>query len=1645
MSGPKKFGAFAGVYTPSILTILGVIMYMRMGWVVGNSGLFFVILIVLLAHVISVTTGLSVSSVATDKKIEAGGIYYMLSRSLGLPIGGAIGVTLFVGTALSISLYLIGFAESFNDVVGEAIGLGKSLNGYRITGTITLIFISILAFISTSIAIKSQFLILAAIVLSLISIFLGSSTGVEFDISGTIQEPVSLEKVFGIFFPAVTGFTAGVAMSGDLKNPKRAIPYGTILAIATGLVVYLILAVFIDATIPYEALLQDNAVLVKIARFPVLVIAGIWGATVSSALGGILGAPRILQAMSMDKITPKIFGKGVGLSNEPRNALILTFVIAEVGILIGELDVIAEVVAMFYLAAYGFINLACFLESWASTDFLPSFKIPKWISIIGAVATFFIMFKLNAAAMVVAFLVIGGIFAFLARREIALGSGDVWQSVWSSIVKSGLRRMDQKQMHKRNWEPNILLFSGGTEARPHLIEFGKDLAGNLGMVSNFDLIETPNANVLFPKHQQSVKDVKLQERGIFARRQECQNIFKGIEAIASTYGFSGIEPNTVLMGWARNTKDPIFFAQMTSKLHALDYNVLYLDYDAERGFGRSQRIDIWWDHFGNTAELTLYLARFMLASITWRNAAVRLFFVNNENAKKGAIESAVRNQLQDYRIPISFKVVNNEVDRKSNYDLMKFASEDADLIITGIPIIESGQEASFVQRTNELLDLIGTTVLVKASSHFEGAKIKLTDKFQSEWTENVDREAEEVQLELPKSVELNKEVSDLSSKVHALLTDLIDGNFKNLAGFYESIVSEFVQNSHKDGSKKGFEVLRQVLLDNESELETLGVEFRSELDRFRSALKDLVDGLPKSVRRYLDVDDIVVKDSDTAIIRRIKWLRKRRAKVVGSIGSTRVRFRDVVAHNINNNLLATLHKTLNVLATAGNLVNRAFDEATLTYDREGEAVEDSGLRQMIQLQLNLIRQASSNLNATFIGAVTNDVNRLDINAAIQKRQEESRTRKLKEVNGRLNVLADSWGHNQLILLQRVQLSVYLLEYRNSIKEVVNELTEEVGNQLFNRLSVNLSSLEMMLEPEHNSAGLEEMLVQFEDWDSLASELPAVFASVESNVEEQLSALPEELDVMISSASDNASAALATKTIELRNVVEFQTFKALIEPVRNAIQQTATTLKRIGFEFQNSIGQLESGEQSRISDHLEEIKSKIAATRSSLDETFNHLKAANAGFLSDVESSVGLDNLQYHSDKYGEDAHRIVRANLLRRTVNRLANSYRVWAYEIGQKIRATQEQLVLSEFEANQKSKLGPHEVVRSYLHNATPHSTAERQLPDYYKQLFIGKYHAPSQPAPERAAELEQAQAALERIKSGSGGALLITGDSLSGKTYLTENILNRQRERILKIAAPIGGSCSSRVFNKILAAQLGGSVQEQLSQSNERLILFFTDLELWWERSIEGQSVIMELRSLVESFGKKHIFILESGLPFYNFQRIFHNFDSMLVGTISCLPLSQSYFESIILERHKIGGVPFIYKNKEEDELSGRKQNALLRQHYWRAKGNIGVGLAGWLGGVTSFDNRYIEIRGPQQDEFPANVPEEWLVILAQIMLHRQVTWTKLFRLFGLEENRGLRDTMNALFRVGLVVEISDNVFKINSFVVGGLEDLLRAKKMI
>jgi amino acid transporter len=718
----SKFGTFGGVFTPSILTILGVIMYLRLPWIVGQAGLFTTLAIILVAHFISITTGLSVSSIATDKKVKTGGTYYIISRSLGLPIGGTLGLALFVGLSFSVSLYLIGFAESFLGYWGFDV----SITAIRITGTLILLLVTGVTFIGTKLAIKTQYYIMGAIALSLLSIIFGKH---DFVPAEPLLFPISTSApfilLFGIFFPAVTGFEAGVSMSGDLENPKRSIPRGTIAAIVIGLAVYIFLIFYFSYTVNPEILVNDPNVLLKISFIPQLVIAGIWGATLSSAFGSILGAPRILQATAKDRITPKIFAKGVGKLNEPRNALFLTFFIAEAGILIGDLDVIARIVAIFFITTYGILNLSAAIESWASSDFYPEFKIPIWVSLLGSAACFIVMIQLDFVAMIGATFILGLVFFYLQRKELALKSGDTWGGFWEAVVRYGLIKLKNRPGEWRNWRPNVILFSGGSYARPYLTEMAKALVGKLGLVSNFDLIENNSSNLLFTKAEQSVNqegEEQEDEEGVFIRRHECRDIYEGMEVIASIYGFSSIEPNTILMGWASNTKEPLKFAHLIKTFNELDYNSIFLHYNEEEGFGDKKRIDIWWRGAGNNFSLALTLVRFITTNEDWRDAEIRLLTIKNKFSSVRVLRKEARRVMRTFRIDATVKIIDNTTENKTSAEIFREESQTADLSIFGIPPIDENNAQEYINNIKKLLDDVGTTLLVNASSYFEEIK-----------------------------------------------------------------------------------------------------------------------------------------------------------------------------------------------------------------------------------------------------------------------------------------------------------------------------------------------------------------------------------------------------------------------------------------------------------------------------------------------------------------------------------------------------------------------------------------------------------------------------------------------------------------------------------------------------------------------------------------------------------------------------------------------------------------------------------------------------------------------------------------------------------------------------------------------------------
>ncbi len=1662
-----KFGTFGGVFTPSILTILGVIMYLRLGWVVGSAGtLTAVFIIILMAHVVSITTGLSVSSIATDKKIKAGGIYFMLSRSLGFPIGGAIGLTLFVATALSIALYLIGFGESALFVLKDFIGIEEiGINHLRIVGSLALLMIVTIAFISTSIAIKAQYLILGAIVLSLVSIFFGTSEGKGFDFSEVPTGEVNFAVLFGIFFPAVTGFTAGVAMSGDLKDPKKSIPWGTMLAVATGLIVYLGLAAFIFYSIPIAELQNNNNALVEFGWIPQFVIAGIWGATLSSALGGILGAPRILQAMSLDHITPKIFAKGKGKENEPRNALILTFVLAEAGVLIGELDVIAEVVAMFYLAAYLFINLSGFLEQWASPDFRPTFKINIFIPLFGAVATLLLMIQLNIAATIASVIIILLIFLWLTRKQLELRSGDVWQNVWSSIVKFGLKSLNKGDVHKRNWEPNILLFSGGTQARPHLLEFSTSIAGRNGMISNFDLIEDTPAQILFPKQKQSILSENPADDAIFYRRKTCNNIYEGIETIASTYGFSGVEPNTVLMGWTRNTKRPKDFSKMTNILHQLDYNVLFLDYDKKRGFGQKHSIDVWWRDLSQISYFTVQLVKLMNASPDWAAAEVRFLYFDNENNEKAVLEKEMQKRISELRKSVEIKVVNNPLKDKPFYEVVKANSFEADLIILDLPDLGNGKVKDFVEQTNELLDVLGTTLIVKASSNFyeESAFNSTLEKKYASNNSTLLKDAVDPESSIPLGNcnfdPLDKSISSLDEYLHQLNLQLgtsIYSEYVKVLNTFISLLKEGAGNSVMH--QRAVSLIEDV---KENRLGKISNNLSNSINKQLGSLGNFIERLPqKLVRAYSD-EELNPQFGDSEKVLKFKRLKKRFPfKPKSNIQLTRVS-----RHHFQNNYLVHFERVLQTFGGSAVLFNSILKKWSNSIGEVNSATEwmaqieqlEVLIGQSLHQEKNRFIQELNVLGRKFCNSVIKDVDKLNNEKLPLLETNTRRGSFVKTVKSNITHYPEQWRQNTVYLNNQVLLNLHLQELKNSVWPVILQVKEDIVEKMLVPSNLLLASIHGEAE-EFTEAQIEDhgnKLIEV----GAAMNIDEAVKDLMFKIDKQVATFCKETEIIPPRQMEDFEAMqmeIIAENIDVKKVTEYLLDNEIVVGLKSSLQTDFNEIKSELLKTENALRLLKyclASSQSENKLLLEEVKVRVG---NQFTESRQQLEDIGGRLEKQLENTSGLlDDLLKDDTIISRAGHMdgIIRKDLARSGLNRFTEVISRFIENANNRLDngviKLRDLWAISDHQYRTKSLQNPHARAANYVDKVALQPSLEKQIPFFYNQLFTGKHSAPSKPLDNRKAELTAAEKAINRFNHGNSGAILFTGEPLSGLSYLLENVTNSLvHKKVIYIKPP---SRHNRKPEKLIHEALvfsTGMHQETaiiLNKLPAGSVLVFEDLELWWTRRNGGSNFILFINNLIAQFGHRILFIVSCNIYFYHHIRQHTNLDANLLDTIMINPLSTQEVKGIVLKRHDSGGMTYFWNGKSEQNLGLRDQNKLFKRLTAASEGHIGMALHLWLGNVTAIEDNKLHLGGVELSDIPPVLSAEWETMLLQVLLHKRLTFRRLNSIYEPQKEEKTKRVLDSLLRTNLLVETAGKTIKINPFVLPYLIKYFRRNELV
>jgi solute carrier family 12 (sodium/potassium/chloride transporter), member 2 len=425
----RKLGSFEGVFVPTTLTILGVILFTRTGWVVGNLGLGGAILVLLGAFLVSVTTAFSICSIASNIRLGAGGAFSLLTRTLGIEAGGSIGLALYFSQTLATVLYIFGFREGW-------LRIFPSHSVWLVDFGLLAVIIIISSF-SARAAFRLQYGVLLIVAGSVLSVFLGLTKPAELTVDWWHQGDASFLIAFAVFFPAVTGILAGVNLSGELKDPKKNLAEGLKWSLLVTCSVYLGFAAVAALATDGQTLREDELALLDIGLYSPVVTAGLLAATFSSALNSLVGAPRILQALADFEVVPKSdWLRALDQRGEPKRALFFTSFLVTAALFLRDLNTVAPLITLFFLLTYGTINATLWVQQGLrNPQFRPTFTVPILVPIAGTCACLFAMFVVSKLFFFVSWACVISLYLWLERRGTSGPFGQVRRGLLSSLLR----------------------------------------------------------------------------------------------------------------------------------------------------------------------------------------------------------------------------------------------------------------------------------------------------------------------------------------------------------------------------------------------------------------------------------------------------------------------------------------------------------------------------------------------------------------------------------------------------------------------------------------------------------------------------------------------------------------------------------------------------------------------------------------------------------------------------------------------------------------------------------------------------------------------------------------------------------------------------------------------------------------------------------------------------------------------------------------------------------------------------------------------------------------------------------------------------------------------------------------------------------
>lgn len=701
-STSQKFGT-APVFFTAISTILGAILFLRFGYAVGNLGFWGVILIILLGHLVTIPTALAISELATNKRVEGGGEYFIISRSFGLNIGATIGIALFFSQAISVAFYVIAFTEAFEPIFNWAF----SSYGYELPRQIVsipaMLLLSILILKKgANLGVKALYFVVVILFVSLLLFFFGTTdyAGVsDFSLAkADFKNTDNFFVIFAIIFPAFTGMTAGVGLSGDLKNPSKSIPMGTTAATLIGMIIYFFIVYKLAMSVSSADLMEHQLIMAKVAIGGSIIIPlGLAASTISSALGSVMVAPRTLQALSIDRSFPskllnRWLAKGRESDNEPINASLVTCIIAMVFVVMGDVNVVAEIISMFFMLTYGALCLISFLNHFGSSpSYRPSFKSRWLLSLVGFITSVWVMFKINTLYAFAAVLVMTLIYLFINRyhkhrkglESIFINSlYQLNRNMQVFLQKSGKRKM-------REWRPSAICISKDSFERDTAFKLLNWISYKYGFGTYLHRIEGYYSKATYQQSQEEldklINGFDNIENHVYVDTIISPSYTSAIAQAIQLPGIAGMENNMVIFEFDKENPDRLgLIIENYALARAGNFDFCILG-SSRRKFNYKSNIHVWIKSSDtDNANLMILLSFIIAGHPDWRKTDIKIFSICK---KEHAL--ATRKQLDELvvsgRLPISNSNIEIilEQENVATKDIINEKSAEAGLTIIG--------------------------------------------------------------------------------------------------------------------------------------------------------------------------------------------------------------------------------------------------------------------------------------------------------------------------------------------------------------------------------------------------------------------------------------------------------------------------------------------------------------------------------------------------------------------------------------------------------------------------------------------------------------------------------------------------------------------------------------------------------------------------------------------------------------------------------------------------------------------------------------------------------------------------------------------------------------------------------------------------